>query len=152
MYRSNRVAQLFKRTLSSLEEAFKSRSLDQRQNMDTSKDNHTGTGSTNPLTKARIVFIGCGVMAEAIVAGLLRKNLVNPGQVVGSHPRSSRREELYTKYGLEMFENNREAVVAGYPTAPQAGSLVILGGKPPRAGKNLQAFESSIHLERTIAS
>src|SRR5258705_7939942 len=120
--------------------------------MDTSKDNRTGTGSTNPFSSARIAFIGCGVMAEAIVAGLLRKKLVNPGQVVGSHPRSSRREELYTKYGLEMFENNREAVVAGYPTARQAGSLVILGVKPKRMGKILEELKSSIHPKQIIGS
>src|SRR5258705_11257907 len=123
--------------------------------MDTSKDNRTGTGSTNPFSSARIAFIGCGVMAEAIVAGLLRKNLVNPGQVVGSHPRSSRREELYTKYGLEMFENNREAVVAGYPTTPQAGSMGILGVKPQPPGKSLEELKKSIqqkeHNRFTVA-
>ena len=119
---------------------------------ETLKDHLLDTASTNPLSKARIAFIGCGVMAEAIVAGLLRKNLVNPGQVVGSHPRSSRREELYTKYGLEMFENNREAALAGYPTAPQAGSLVILGVKPQRLGKVLEELKGSIHQEQLIVS
>src|SRR5258705_9185260 len=112
--------------------------------IETLKDHPLDTASTNPLSRARIAFIGCGVMAEAIVAGLLRKNLVNPGQVVGSHPRPSRREELYTKYGLEMFENNREAVLAGYPTAPRAGSLVILGVKPQRLGKVLEELKGSI--------
>src|ERR687889_809319 len=31
---------------------------------------------TNPLSNCRLAFIGCGVMAEAIIAGLLRQQLV----------------------------------------------------------------------------
>ena len=67
---------------------------------------------TNPLSNCRLAFIGCGVMAEAIIAGLLRKKLVGPEQIVGSHPRQARREEMHVKYGIEMFESNREAVTA----------------------------------------
>ena len=59
---------------------------------------------TNPLSNCRLAFIGCGVMAEAIIAGLLRKKLVGPEQIVGSHPRQARREEMHVKYGIEMFE------------------------------------------------
>ncbi len=70
----------------------------------------TETIETNPLSNCRLAFIGCGVMAEAIIAGLLRKKLVGPEQIVGSHPRAARREEMHVKYGIEMFEQNREAV------------------------------------------
>jgi hypothetical protein len=34
--------------------------------------------------------------------------------------------ELYTKHGIEMFERNRDAVVAAYPGNSISGSLVIL--------------------------
>ncbi len=34
----------------------------------------------NSLLKAQIALIGCGVMAESIIAGLLRKKLVEPTQ------------------------------------------------------------------------
>jgi len=61
----------------------------------------------NALSNSRLAFIGCGVMAEAIIAGLLRKKLVGPEQISGSHPRQARREEIHVKYGVEMFENNR---------------------------------------------
>ena len=80
---------------------------------------------TNPLAGSRIAFIGLGVMAEAMAAGLLRKGLVKPEQLVGSHPREPRREELYAKYGIQMFEQNRDAVLAAHPDDPQSGSLVI---------------------------
>ena len=64
------------------------------------------------LEDCRLAFIGCGAMAEAMIAGLLRKKLISPGNVVGSHPRLARREELHVKYGIEMFEHNRDAVLA----------------------------------------
>src|SRR3989442_102117 len=66
---------------------------------------------SDALDGASLSFIGCGVMAEAMIAGLLSKNLVKPEQVVGSHPGEERREELQAKYGIRLFESNREAAV-----------------------------------------
>jgi pyrroline-5-carboxylate reductase len=106
----------------------------------------------NPLADARLAFIGLGVMAEAIAAGLLRKGLVTPEQMVGSHPRDSRREELYTKYGIQMFEANREAVEAAYPKDSDAGSIVILAVKPQRLGKVLAELKGSIHADQVVVS
>ena len=37
----------------------------------------------NNLSNTNLAFIGCGVMAESIIAGLLRKNLVDAEQIVG---------------------------------------------------------------------
>lgn len=111
----------------------------------------------NPLEGARLAFIGCGVMAEAIIAGLLRKQLVTAEQIFGSHPRAARREELYTKYAVRMFESNREAAVAAHPTAgsPEttgAGSLVILAVKPQRLGKVLPELKGAIHPDQLVVS
>src|SRR6476659_1445171 len=106
----------------------------------------------NPLANTRLAFIGLGVMAEAIAAGLLRKGLVNPEQMVGSHPRAARREEVYTKYGIQMFEVNREAVEAAYPIESLAGSIVILGIKPQRLAKVLAELKGSIHQDQVVVS
>jgi len=57
----------------------------------------------NPLSNCRLAFIGCGVMAEAIITGLLRRKMVSADQIVGSHPRLARREEMHVKYGVEMY-------------------------------------------------
>jgi pyrroline-5-carboxylate reductase len=110
-----------------------------------------------PLEGAKLAFIGCGVMAEAIIAGLLRKRLVTAEQIVGSHPRVERREELYTKYEVRMFESNREAALAGYPTqpsteAPHPGSLVILAVKPQRLSLVLQELQGAIHPDQLVVS
>ena len=108
--------------------------------------------TSSPLANSRISFVGLGVMAEAIAAGLLRKGLVTPDQLAGSHPRSARRDELYTKYGIQMFEQNREAVVASYPTDATSVSIVLLGIKPQRLKKVLDELKGSIHKDQVVVS
>jgi len=112
--------------------------------------------TNNPLAGARLAFIGCGVMAEALIAGLLRKQLVTAEQIVGSHPRTARREELYTKYATRMFASNREAVLEAHPNgadgSPRAGSLVILAVKPQRLTKVLHELKGSLHPEQLVVS
>ena len=120
-------------------------------------ENEKLDSSRNPLEHARLAFIGCGVMAEAIMAGLLRKKLVSADQLVGSHPRAARREELYTKYGVRMFESNREAVVAAHPEEESSktvrtGSQVILSIKPQRLNNVLAELKGAIHPEQLVVS
>jgi len=107
---------------------------------------------TNPLSNCRLAFIGCGVMAEAIIAGLLRKKLVSPEQIAGSHPRQARREEMHVKYGVEMFENNRDAVTAASPESPEASSIVVLAVKPQRLHSVLQQLKGSLVKEQLVVS
>jgi pyrroline-5-carboxylate reductase len=107
------------------------------------------------LNDCHLAFIGCGVMAEAMIAGLLRKKLVSPDNVVGSHPRLARREELHVKYGIEMFEHNREAVLAAAPEAisnGHTGSMVILAVKPQRLTKVLGELKGSIHPDQLVVT
>ncbi|PWT96119.1 MAG: pyrroline-5-carboxylate reductase [Blastocatellia bacterium] len=106
--------------------------------------------SVNPLSNARIAFIGCGVMAEAIIAGLLRKQLVSPEQIVGSHPRAQRREELQKKYGIEMFEENRKAAISS--ANGTTDSIVILGVKPQRLAGVLQELRGAIQSNQVVVS
>ena len=104
------------------------------------------------LENSRVAFIGCGAMAEAMIAGLLRKKLIDPNNVVGSHPRQTRREELHVKYGIEMFEHNRDAALAANPESTQQGSLVILAIKPQRLSRVLDELKGSINPDAVIVS
>jgi pyrroline-5-carboxylate reductase len=103
----------------------------------------------NPLSNARIAFIGCGVMSEAIIAGLLRKQLVSHDQVVGSHPRAPRREELQTRYGIQMFEQNQDAALAA---ATSEASIVFLGIKPQRLAGVLHDLKEVIQEHQLVVS
>src|SRR6185295_12949218 len=99
---------------------------------------------TNPLSKCRLAFIGCGVMAEAIIAGLLRKKLVGPEQISGSHPRQARREEMHVKYGVEMFESNRDAIADS--------SVFVLAVKPQRLHRVLEELKGALVKEQLVIS
>lgn len=76
----------------------------------------------SPLASRTIATVGSGVMAEAMIAGLLRGNLVAPGQVVASHPRAERRAALEGTHGIRVVASNVEAV--------QGADVVILAVKP----------------------
>jgi pyrroline-5-carboxylate reductase len=107
---------------------------------------------TNPLSNSRLAFIGCGVMAEAIIAGLLRKKLVGPEQIAGSHPRQTRREEMHVKYGIEMLENNRDAVTEVTPETSDQSSIIVLAVKPQRLQSVLQQLKGSLAKEQLVVS
>ena len=100
------------------------------------------------LKNTRLAFIGCGVMAESIVAGLLRQNLVQAEQISASHPRNNRREELKNKYGIEVFEHNSDAV----NSLPETDSIVVLCVKPQRIGGVLQEIRAEIKPSQLIVS
>jgi len=106
----------------------------------------------NALSNSRLAFIGCGVMAEAIIAGLLRKKLVTPEQITGSHPRQARREEMHVKYGIEMFEHNRDAVTANHPEGADDNSVLVLAVKPQRLKRVLEELKGSLVKEQLVVS
>jgi pyrroline-5-carboxylate reductase len=91
-------------------------------------------------------------MAEAIIAGLLRKKLVGPEQIAGSHPRQTRREEMHVKYGIEMFENNRDAVTEVSPENADASSMIVLAIKPQRLHRVLQELKGALVKEQLVVS
>lgn len=104
------------------------------------------------LEDCRLAFVGCGAMAEAMIAGLLRKKLISAGNIVGSHPRVARREELHVKYGIKMFEHNRDAVLDAAPNEAHAGSMAILAVKPQRLSRVLEELKGSIHPDQLVVS
>src|SRR4051812_15053376 len=80
-----------------------------------------------PLSGRTIATVGSGVMAEAMIAGLLRGELVAPGQIVASHPRPERRDHLRGEYGIRVVGDNVAAV--------NGADVVLLGIKPQMLGK-----------------
>ncbi len=62
------------------------------------------------LTGGQIAFVGGGNMAEALLAGLLRKGLTTPDHLVVSDPVSARREWLGRHFGVVVTADNQAAV------------------------------------------
>jgi pyrroline-5-carboxylate reductase len=92
----------------------------------------------SPLAKRTIATIGSGVMAEAIIAGVLRGKLVEPDQIVASHPRAERRHELTLAHGVRTAASNAEAV--------EGADIVLLAIKPQMLGR--VARDVGPHLRR----
>jgi pyrroline-5-carboxylate reductase len=76
----------------------------------------------SPLANRTIATVGSGVMAESMIAGLLRGHLVEPSQVVASHPRRERREQLAAEYGVAVSASNVDAV--------DGADVILLAIKP----------------------
>lgn len=85
------------------------------------------------LTDARIAIIGSGVMAEAMIAGLLRNGSLAPEHIVASHPRAERRVALERDYAIRTVDRNAEAAATA--------DVIVLGIKPQmltRVGRDLR--------------
>ena len=76
----------------------------------------------SPLSNRTIATVGSGVMAESMIAGLLRGRLVEASQIVASHPRGERREQLSAEYGIRA--------VAGNIAAVAGADVILLAIKP----------------------
>jgi pyrroline-5-carboxylate reductase len=76
----------------------------------------------SPLAKTTIATVGSGVMAEAMIAGILRGGLVEADQIVASHQRAERREHLDRTFGIRTVASNVEAV--------DGADVILFGIKP----------------------
>ena len=74
------------------------------------------------LDHKTIAFIGSGVMAEAMIKGLLRQGLVTPDQIIASGPRSERGQDLFDRYAVRTTTDNVEAA--------SGAEIVVLATKP----------------------
>lgn len=72
----------------------------------------------------KITFIGPGVMAEAMIAGLIRQELANPENLLAAGPREDRGAELQKKYGIQTTTDNAAAA--------SEADVVVLSVKPQR--------------------
>jgi pyrroline-5-carboxylate reductase len=91
-----------------------------------------------PLANRTIATVGSGVMAEAMIAGMLRGALVESSQVVASHPREERRDHLEREYAIRAVPSNVEAI--------ENADVVLFAIKPQMLGK--VGREIGPHLRR----
>jgi pyrroline-5-carboxylate reductase len=74
------------------------------------------------LKNSLVAFIGSGVMAEAMINGILSEGLTKPDLILAADPREERGQELEEKYGVRATTDNREAVKEAH--------IVVLSVKP----------------------
>ena len=95
-----------------------------------------------------LAFIGCGVMGEAMLAGLLREKIVAPKQITASHPRAERRADLKKRYGIRAFSDNAAAAKAF--RGPD--SVVVLCVKPQRISSVLHDLSGKVGVDQLVMS
>jgi pyrroline-5-carboxylate reductase len=64
------------------------------------------TATTLASSGHPLAILGVGVMGETVLSGLLRAGW-HPDQIVASHRRPDRRQELTIRYGIQMLENTK---------------------------------------------
>lgn len=70
----------------------------------------------------QVGIVGAGVMAEAMIAGLLADRAVRSAALVASHPRRDRRTALAAQHGIRVVARNRDAA--------EGADIVVLAVKP----------------------
>lgn len=96
------------------------------------------------LEGQRIALIGAGVMAEVLAAGLLRSRLVPPKNILVSHYRADRLEQLHQALGVQGVQDNREAYIAS--------DLAVLCVRPQAMPGVLEEIREAATPDRLLIS
>ena len=74
------------------------------------------------LNETQIAFIGSGVMAEAMIKGLVSQGLMPGRNIIASGPRPERGADLAERYGIQVTDDNAAAA--------DGRDIVVLSVKP----------------------
>ena len=91
-----------------------------------------------------ISFIGGGVMAEAMIGGLLNRKMVVPEHITVSEPREKRRAELTERYAIHVTSDNREAA--------RAGDVIVFSIKPQVLSRVLPELQGKLRADQLVLS
>ena len=92
----------------------------------------------------RVGIIGAGVMAEAMIAGLLANRAVTPGRLAASHPRRERRDALAERHGINAVAANRDTLADA--------EIVVLAVKPQMLTRVMRELRGRLAAEQVVLS
>ncbi len=92
----------------------------------------------------RVGIIGAGVMAEAMIAGLVANRAVEPSLLAASHPRRERRDTLTERHGIRSVAANREALAEA--------ELVVLAVKPQMLVRVMRDLRGHLEPGQVVVS
>lgn len=96
------------------------------------------------LGNMTVAFIGSGVMAEAMIKGLLNDKLLPAQQIVAADPREDRVKELSALYGLKGTTDNDSAAMAA--------DILVLSVKPQVLSHVMPEIRHGAHSSKLILS
>lgn len=92
----------------------------------------------------KLTFIGPGVMAEAMIAGLIRQGVADPAALTAAGPRLERLQELQTHYKIAINLDNTAAA--------RNADVVVLSVKPQRLDKVLANLRGVLQPHALVLS
>lgn len=92
----------------------------------------------------KITFIGPGVMAEAMIVGLIREQVAGAESLYAAGPRLERLEELRARYGVSGSTDNAEAA--------EGADVVVLAIKPQRLDHVIAGLRGAVKPEALVLS
>lgn len=98
------------------------------------------------LDRKNICFLGAGSMAEAIIAGMLNKHIVNPEHIQVTNKKNKQRlEQLVDLYGVRADFNNRLKAI-------QDADIVLLAVKPTDVQEALTEVRDCLRHDQLLIS
>ncbi|MDO8674066.1 MAG: pyrroline-5-carboxylate reductase [Dehalococcoidia bacterium] len=92
----------------------------------------------------RIAFIGAGTMAEAMVAGIIKKGVTTADRIITSDPVSDRLDYMVKTYGVGVTSSNSEAI--------HAADLIVFAVKPQNLDSVLAGLKGAIEKRQLVLS
>lgn len=96
------------------------------------------------LQNSNISFIGSGVMGEAMIKGLLKRQLVTAVQITCADPHLPRGEELVARYGLNFTGDNSAAA--------EHADILVLSIKPQVLPQVIPTLRRNAHRAKLVLS
>lgn len=90
------------------------------------------------FTDQNIAFIGGGIMGEAMIRGLITRNILPADQIYAADPLPERLDDLRARYGIHTTGSNAEAA--------EAGHVLVLSVKPQNLAEVMPGIRG--HLRR----
>lgn len=92
----------------------------------------------------KIGFVGGGVMGEAMLAGILDRNLTAPSSIRVADTVADRLADLASRYGVATFSEDLEAVAES--------DIVVLAVKPQSLGEVFAVLRGRLDPEQVVVS
>ena len=92
----------------------------------------------------KIGFIGLGNMADAMISGMLQKNIVKAEDIIGTAKTSVTREKMADRYGISIKNANIEVA--------EAADILVLAVKPQFLSEVISEIKDAVSAETLIIS
>jgi pyrroline-5-carboxylate reductase len=92
----------------------------------------------------KVAFIGGGTMAEAIIGGILSREVVKQDDITVGEPLEERGHVLEQRYGVSVTTSN--------PKAAEKGDVIVLSIKPQNLHEVMEQLSGSLRHDQAVLS